>query len=65
MSNPQMVDIAWRVSSRSNGKECVEVAHDGKAIFVRDTKNRSRGILSFSTNAWDDFIETFKQISLA
>jgi hypothetical protein len=49
---------AWRVSSKSNGSNCIEVRADRTAVLVRDTKNRSQGLLSFSTAAWEDFIKT-------
>ena len=51
---------AWRKSSYSGGSEdgdCVEVsvAHDA---LVRDSKNPSGGVLTFSFPAWKNFLET-------
>ena len=46
MSNVRPMDVVWRVSSRSNGTACIEVARSEAAILVRDTKNRGRGILT-------------------
>jgi hypothetical protein len=49
----------WRKSSYSGGTEdsdCVEVslAHDA---LVRDSKNPSGGVLTFSSAAWENFLE--------
>ena len=35
---------------------CVEVAHDGKKVQVRDSKARDGAVLSFDKNEWDAFI---------
>ena len=48
--------LIWRVSSRSAGGNCIEVAGRKSVMYVRDTKNRSRGLLSFPATAWEDFI---------
>jgi hypothetical protein len=50
---------AWRKSSYSGGTEdgdCVEVslAHDA---LVRDSKNPSGGVLTFTSAAWKNFLE--------
>jgi hypothetical protein len=50
---------AWRKSSYSDGTEdgdCVEVslAHD---TLVRDSKNPTGGVLTFSSTAWKNFLE--------
>lgn len=64
MSIPQQINLIWRVSSKSNAGNCVEVANDGTAILVRDTKDRSRGILAFPSGAWEDFIKTVQTESI-
>ncbi|WP_439659073.1 DUF397 domain-containing protein [Lentzea sp. HUAS TT2] len=51
---------AWRKSSYSGATEddnCVEVslAHDA---LVRDSKNPSGGVLTFSFRAWENFLES-------
>ena len=65
MSILQQMNLIWRVSSKSNTGNCVEVANDGTAIFVRDTKDRSRGILAFPSTAWEDFIKTIQTESIS
>jgi hypothetical protein len=52
-------DRTWRKSSYSGGAEdgdCVEVslAHDA---LVRDSKNPSGGVLTFTFTAWKKFLE--------
>jgi len=51
---------AWRKSSYSGATEddnCVEVSLSGDAL-VRDSKNPSGGVLTFSSAAWKNFLET-------
>ncbi|MFI6760386.1 DUF397 domain-containing protein [Micromonospora sp. NPDC050417] len=54
----------WRKSTRStpNGGNCVEVADNltGR-VFVRDTKDRDGGTLTFSPDAWRAFVGLAKQ----
>lgn len=49
--------LIWRKSSfSSNGAECVEVASDGHAIYIRDTKDQGRGSVHRFTRAeWQAF----------
>ncbi|MEV5414304.1 DUF397 domain-containing protein [Thermopolyspora sp. NPDC052614] len=54
---------AWRTSSYSggNGAQCVEVAdnlHD--VVAVRDSKNPSGPVLTFTHNEWHTFIADLK-----
>jgi hypothetical protein len=65
MSSVQPMDVAWRVSSRSNGTACIEVAKSEAAILVRDTKNRGREVLALSFTAWEDFIKTIQTDSIS
>jgi len=54
----------WRKSSRSapNGGECVEVADNlTDIVAVRDSKDRSGPVLSFSRIAWQTFVEDIKR----
>jgi hypothetical protein len=53
-------ELSWRVSSKSNGKECIEVGQGEAAVLVRDTKDRDYGLLSFPSTAWNDFIKTIR-----
>lgn len=51
---------AWRKSSYSGGGQpnCVEVAHAGPTVAVRDTKNRETGMLQVSRRAWSTFVSS-------
>jgi hypothetical protein len=47
----------WRKSARSNnGGACVEVAHLGYAVAVRDSKNSDGPKLIFTPSSWRSFI---------
>lgn len=51
--------LQWRTSSFSddNGGQCVEVAFDGDAVLVRDTKQQGRGpVLAFTRREWAAFL---------
>jgi hypothetical protein len=52
----------WRTSSYSgsNGGNCVEVGETGRAVAVRDTKDRSGVVLTFGPDAWRRFAATIK-----
>ncbi|SEF25174.1 protein of unknown function [Amycolatopsis pretoriensis] len=45
----------WRTSRYSERENCVEVAL-GPAAKIRDTKDRTGGILEISTRSWDAFV---------
>ncbi|WP_430641000.1 DUF397 domain-containing protein [Couchioplanes caeruleus] len=50
---------AWRKSSYSNGNggsNCVEVAHVGTAVAVRDSKYPSGPSLLFTPQEWTAFL---------
>lgn len=58
------VGITWRTSSRTSGggsgSNCVEVGSLPTHIAVRDTKNRSGGILSIDTTEWASWMSSIK-----
>lgn len=51
-----MLDLNWRKSTRSgdNGA-CVEVRRVGDTIQVRDTKDQTGPVLSFTLDEWAAF----------
>ncbi len=57
-------NLTWRVSSWSAAGNCVEVAGSKAAVFVRDTKNRNRGILPFPATAWEEFVKAVRTDSI-
>jgi hypothetical protein len=60
MNDYETVD--WRKSSYSSqgSSNCVEVAGLATAIGVRDSKDRSGPVLTFSASAWQSFGEAVK-----
>jgi hypothetical protein len=50
-------ELNWRTSSWSSGGSCVEVALDGDRVLMRDSKDRSGPVLSFSRAAFQGFLD--------
>ncbi|WP_326798293.1 DUF397 domain-containing protein [Streptomyces sp. NBC_01808] len=52
------VALSWRKSSHSSGGDgdCVEVAACPSAVHVRDSKDKTGPQLTFSPDAWADFV---------
>ncbi len=51
----------WRKSSRSgNNGACVEVRDQGDGVAVRDSKNHTGPVLTFTPDEWRKFIEGTK-----
>lgn len=59
---PDLTNAVWRKSSRSNnGGDCVEVADNlSDIVGLRDSKDPSGPILTFSPTAWTTFIRATK-----
>ncbi|MEU6381804.1 DUF397 domain-containing protein [Streptomyces sp. NPDC046909] len=58
----QIVDPHWRTSSYTGTENCVEVAdNEPNKVMVRDTKARSRGIMTVRTAAWAAFVALAKK----
>ena len=61
----EAIDPRWRKSSFSgNGGDCVEVArdhgNDAGRVLVRDTKDGTGPVLSFSPAAWRELVTRVK-----
>ena len=51
-----MLDQSWRKSTRSGSNgQCVEVRRAGDTIQLRDSKDRSGPVLSFTLGEWTAF----------
>jgi hypothetical protein len=51
----------WRKASYSNGSgQCVETASAAGTIAVRDTADRDGETLSFTAEAWQEFLGTLR-----
>ncbi|GAA0631996.1 hypothetical protein GCM10010174_61200 [Kutzneria viridogrisea] len=58
----ELSNAVWVKSTQSNGQgaECVETARLTHAKAIRDSKNKSGGVLIFSDRAFDTFIQGAK-----
>jgi len=56
VSASEPVGLVWRKSSACVPSECVEVASDGNAVFVRDSKTLSDLVLRFAHDEWRAFV---------
>ncbi|MFC8431885.1 DUF397 domain-containing protein [Streptomyces sp. NPDC057253] len=58
----QRVGPNWRTSSYTGTENCVEVADNTTTrVMVRDTKDRSRGLLAVEPKNWAAFVEFVKK----
>ncbi len=57
MTAPDPLPLVWRKSSRSNGRQCVEVASiQGVLAMVRDSKDPGGPVLAFPASSWVSFL---------
>ncbi|MET8199558.1 DUF397 domain-containing protein [Micromonospora taraxaci] len=64
---PDLTGAAWRKSTRSNnGGDCVEVADNIPGVVgLRDSKDPTGPVLTFSPAAWTTFVLTAKASTLS
>ena len=61
MPTPDLSHAHWRKSSRTEGaNNCVELARVPGAAAVRDSKNRTGPLLTFTVAELDRFLATVK-----
>jgi hypothetical protein len=48
--------LNWQTSRASAGSNCVEVARVGAEVLVRDSKDKSGPVLTFSAAEWSAFV---------
>jgi hypothetical protein len=60
------MDSSWRTGTRSQGNgACVEARFTGLSVEVRDSKDRSGPVLSFTPVQWTTFIDAVASGELA
>ena len=52
----ESIPAVWRKSTFSGTNGCVEVAFVGDLVAVRDSKDRSGPVLTFSSTEWEAFL---------
>lgn len=57
MNEIDLEKIKWRTSTASNSNGCVEVGFTPETVLVRDSTNRSAGVLAVSRSTWSMFID--------
>ncbi|GIL29527.1 DUF397 domain-containing protein [Actinocatenispora comari] len=62
MTAHEAMALTWFKSSRSGGSggQCVEVAGNGAAWYIRDSKNPTNGMLSVGPAAWRAFVDAVR-----
>ena len=60
MNETELDKIKWRTSTASNSNGCVEVGLTDQTVFVRDSTNRSGGVLAVSWSTWRALIDAAK-----
>ncbi|SNT47032.1 protein of unknown function [Streptosporangium subroseum] len=64
MSSPQGgpgSSLEWRISSRCNGGNRVQVAFEQDVVNVRDPKNPDGAVPRYSFGDWSAFVQAAKQ----
>jgi hypothetical protein len=58
----ELTSASWRKSTRSGNGECVEVADNLPGVVgVRDSKNPTGPVLTFTPHTWRTFIGQLKR----
>ena len=61
MHQPDSRPVTWRKSSYSTDQaNCVEIAFDGPAVGVRDSKSPSTGSLLVRADRWRQFLDVIR-----
>ncbi|MFF2541835.1 DUF397 domain-containing protein [Kitasatospora sp. NPDC058063] len=58
-------ELAWFKSSHSGtqGGACVEIALTPDAVHVRDSKDKTGPQLTFTAEAWADFVQLARDVT--
>ncbi|MDG4828666.1 DUF397 domain-containing protein [Solwaraspora sp. WMMD1047] len=56
----EILNSTWRTSSRSGTQgQCVEARIAGRRVEIRDSKDRSGPVLTFTPGSWTSFVAFF------
>ena len=55
-----MPDLTWQKSSYSGHGNCLEVAHTGRFVLIRDSKHPQGSVLIVKPEAWQAFLADVK-----
>jgi Domain of unknown function (DUF397) len=56
MTDMNQAVIVWRKSTKSGGGDCVEIAFSNGSVLLRDSKDPSGPVLSFTPSEWAAFL---------
>jgi Domain of unknown function (DUF397) len=56
LSESERADLVWHKSTASGGGECVEVAFTEAVTLVRNSRQPSGPVLSFTIPEWNAFL---------
>lgn len=56
--NVMILDEQWRKATKSNNNgACAEIRRDGDGVQIRDSKNPTGAVLTFTAEEWDAFCD--------
>ncbi len=55
-----ITESQWRISTRCNGGNCVQVAILNGMVAIRDSKNPAQGMQFYSREEWRRFVASVK-----
>lgn len=61
MTDVDLTGAAWRIASACSQGACVEVATLVGVVVVRDRKNPTGTVLTYSPRVWREFVSAAKQ----
>jgi Domain of unknown function (DUF397) len=56
LTESERADLVWQKSTASTGGNCVEVAFTEAAVHVRNSRQSSGPVLSFTIPEWNAFL---------
>ena len=60
-SQSSSLEIKWQTAVKSGSGNCVQVARQGTAIMIADSKNPGGPVLSYTVQEFDAFLDGAKK----